>query len=252
MFQFAIKTLGAVVVLSSVAFAADDKALELIRKLEKNSRGETFSGDLAMTVTQRGQTRKMGIRFWSRGREDALIRILEPARDKGTGNLRIKTDLWQYLPRVNKTIKVPSSMLFQSWMGSDFSNDDLMKSSSLERDYDHKFIAEEKVGNQMAAKIESIPKKDAKIVWGKVILWVSPKEGALVQQEFYTEAGKLVKKLRGSDPKTFGAYTIPTKLEMQDLSREQSTTEIIYSKVEFDKKLPDSMFTVKELEKALR
>lgn len=233
---------------SSLSFA-DDKAVQLVRKLEKNSRGETFSGDLAMKITQRGQTRQMEVRFWSRGREEALVRILAPARDKGTGNLRVKNDLWQYLPRVNKTIKVPSSLLFQSWMGSDFSNDDLVKSTSIERDYDHKYIAEEKVGDILAAKIESIPRPDAKIVWGKVILWLTPKEGALVQQDFYTEAGKLVKQLKGYDHKTYGTYTIPLKMTMQDFSRDQSTTEVVYSKVEFDKKFPNDLFTLKELEK---
>ncbi len=250
MFKFFIKTFIVITLFSTLSYA-DEKADVLVKKLEKNSRGQTFSGDLAMTVTQRGQTRKMSIRFWSRGREEALIRILEPARDRGTGNLRIKTDLWQYLPRVNKTIKIPSSLLFQNWMGSDFSNDDLVKSSSLERDYTHKYIVEEKIGDQVAAKIESTPKPDAKIVWGKVILWISPKDGALVQQDFYTEKGKLVKQLKGFDPKNFGEYTIPTRLTMQDLTREQSTTEIIYSKVEFDKKFPNSLFTLKELEKSL-
>lgn len=250
MFNIFAKSILTICMFSSLALA-DDKALDLIRKLEKNSRGETFSGDLAMTVTQRGQSRKMSIRFWSRGREEALIRILEPARDKGTGNLRVKTDLWQYLPRVNKTIKVPSSLLFQSWMGSDFSNDDLVKSSSLERDYTHKYIGEETLDGQKAIKIESTPKPDAKIVWGKVYVWVTPAEGALVGQDFHTEAGKLVKKLRGFDQKTYGAYTVPTKMTMQDLSREQSTTEIIYSKIEFDKKFADSLFSLKELEKAL-
>lgn len=244
--------LALALVWTAPVFAAEDgKALELIRKLEKNSRGETFSGDLQMTVAHGSTERKMSIRFWSRGKELALVRILEPARDKGTGNLRVKTDLWQYLPRVEKTIKVPSSLLFQSWMGSDFSNDDLVKSSNLEKDYDHKYIAEEKIDGIEAAKIEGTPKKDSKIVWGKVLFWVTPKTGALVQQEFYTEAGKLVKRLRGYDQKTFGKYTIPTRLTMTDLTKEKSSTELKYAKVEFDKPLADSVFTLKQLEKAL-
>lgn len=232
--------------------AEDGKALELIRKLEKNSRGETFSGDLKMNVAHGTTERKMSIRFWSRGKELALVRILEPARDKGTGNLRIKTDLWQYLPRVEKTIKVPSSLLFQSWMGSDFSNDDLVKSSNLEKDYDHKYVGEETIEGVAAAKIEGTPKKDSAIVWGKVFFWVTPDKGALVQQEFYTEAGKLVKRLRGFDQKTFGKYTIPTRLTMTDLTKEKSSTELKYEKVEFDKPLADNVFTLKELEKALQ
>ncbi|MBX3022046.1 MAG: outer membrane lipoprotein-sorting protein [Bdellovibrionales bacterium] len=230
---------------------SDAKAVELIRKLERNSRGETFSGDMNMTVDHRGNARKLSIRVWSRGQERVLLRVLEPARDKGTGNLRIKADLWQYLPRVEKTIKVPSSLLFQSWMGSDFSNDDLVKSSHLERDYVHKYIGEESVGDIKAVKIEGMPKPESKIVWGKVIFWVTPKDGALVQQEFYTEAGKLVKQLRGTDHKTFGKYVIPTRLTMRDLTRENSSTEIVYGKVEFDKPLADNVFTLKELEKAL-
>lgn len=231
--------------------ASDPKALELIRKLEKNSRGETFSGDMSMTVSHGDNVRKLGVRVWSRGQERVLLRILEPARDKGTGNLRIKADLWQYLPRVEKTIKIPSSLLFQSWMGSDFSNDDLVKSTNIEKDYDHRYIGEEKVGDIQAVRIESTPKADSKIVWGKVTFWVTPKVGALVGQDFYTEQGKLVKELRGYDHKTFGKYTIPTRLTMRDVTKEKSTTEIIYGKVEFDKVLSDNVFTLKELEKAL-
>lgn len=249
--RYQVPFLSLVALLLTQATFADDKALELIKKLERNSRGETFSGDLSMTVTQRGQSRKLSIRFWSEGRDQALIRILEPARDRGTGNLRIKTDLWQYLPRVNKTIKVPSSMLFQSWMGSDFSNDDLIKSSSIESDYTHKTLGEEKLGENTAIRIECTPKPHAKIVWGKVIVWVSPKEGALYQEDFYTEAGKLIKQLKGYNLKTFGKYTIPTRLTMQDFSKKESMTEIIYSKVEFDKPITKETFTQKELEKSL-
>jgi len=235
----------------SLAIHAQDKAAVLVGKLEQNSRGKSFSGELAMTVTQRGQTRNMKVQVTSEGREKALVKILEPSRDRGTGNLRIKTDLWQYLPRVNKTIKVPSSMLFQSWMGSDFSNDDLVKSSSIDRDYTHKYIAEEKVGDILAAKIESTPKPEAKIVWGKVIIWLTPNDGALVQQDFYTEAGKLVKQLKGYDHKAFGKYIIPTKMTMQDFTRKDSKTEIIYSKVEFDNVSGGNIFSLKALEKAL-
>jgi outer membrane lipoprotein-sorting protein len=230
---------------------SEDRAAALIHKLEQNSRGLTFSGDLSMVVTQMGKERKMSVHVISRGTETALVRILEPSRDRGTGNLRIKTDLWQFLPRVNKTIKVPSSLLYQSWMGSDFSNDDLVKSSSFERDYTHKYIGEEKIGDMTAEKIESSPKPEAKIVWGKVILWLSPKEGALLQQDFYAENGKLIKQLKGYDLKTFGKYNIPTRMTMQDFSRKESKTEILYSKIEFDKPLKDEVFTLKELEKPL-
>lgn len=239
------------VFLTSMASANDEKAIGLVRKLEQNSRGKTFTGELNMTVAHGSNVRKLGIRVWSRGKEKALVRILFPAREKGTGNLRLKNDLWQYLPRVEKTIKVPSSMLFQSWMGSDFSNDDLVKSTSLESDYAYKSLGEEKIDDLKAEKIEGIPKKEAKIVWGKIILWLTPKEGAMVQQEFYTEAGKLIKRLKGKEHKTFGGYTIPTKLTMEDLTRERSNTEIIYEKVEFDRAISDDIFTLQELEKAL-
>lgn len=240
-----------VLFLFSIAAFSEDRAAGLIKKLEKNSRGVTFSGDLSMVVRQLGKERKMSVHLISRGTETALVRILEPSRDRGTGNLRIKTDLWQFLPRVNKTIKVPSSMLYQSWMGSDFSNDDLVKSSSFERDYTHKYIGEEKIGDILAEKIESTPKPDAKVVWGKVILWLTPQDGALLQQDFYAENGKLIKQLKGYDLKTFGKYNIPTRMTMQDFSRKESITDIIYSKIEFDKPLKDEIFTLGELEKPL-
>lgn len=258
-FTLSFSIFSAQSVLLTQVSLADTRALDLIKKLEKNSRGETFKGDLTMTVTQRGHSRTLDIRFWSRGREHALVRILAPARDKGTGNLRVNTDLWQYLPRVNKTIKVPSSMLFQSWMGSDFSNDDLVKSSSLEKDYTHAYVGEEILARDgknegssvKAIKIECTPKPNAKIVWGKVIVWVTPKEGALYQQDFYTEAGKLIKQLKGYDLKSYGKYMIPTRMTMQDFSKKESKTELKYSQVEFDSAIATEFFTQKELEKSL-
>ena len=120
------------------ATAATDNATELVKKSEEHTQGKSFQGKMTMLVGHSGSKREMKMRVWQFGHEKALVKILEPQKDRGTGNLRLNFELWQYLPNVNRVIRIPSSMMLQSWMGSDFTNDDLVKASSLSKDYTHK------------------------------------------------------------------------------------------------------------------
>lgn len=218
---------------------------------EKHLKGDSFMGRLKMTVSKDGTERVLEIKSWLKGDDHSLIRILSPAKDRGTGTLRIKMDLWQFLPKVDRVVKVPASMMLQSWMGSDFSNDDLVKSSSLSRDYTHKFINKEKIGNQNTIKIECLPKEDSIIVWGKVLLWVRESDSSPVRQEFYTEKGKLVKTLDGLKHKAFGKRVIPTLVIMTPSEKSNQKTTLEYLEVSFDQKIEDSIFTQNKLRSEL-
>ncbi|MCO5142966.1 MAG: outer membrane lipoprotein-sorting protein [Oligoflexia bacterium] len=227
--------------------ATSSLATTLIEKSEAHIRGKSFRGKMTMKVENNGQTRTLVLRNWSIGNTKSFVKILTPKKDRDTGNLRIDMNLWQYLPNVERVIKIPPSLMLQSWMGSDFTNDDLVKTSSLSRDYTHKILANEKYGTYKAVKIECIPKPNAPIVWGKVIAWVREGDGVPLKQEFYSENGELLKVMEGSEVKTFGKRTIPTVLVMKNLKRENSKTTLTYDEVHFDENIPNNIFTQENL-----
>ena len=220
---------------------------QMVERSEKHVKGDSFRGQLKMIVEKNGSSRTLELKSWLKGEDKSLIRVLSPAKDKGSGTLRLKLELWQYLPKIDRVIKVPPSMMLQSWMGSDFSNDDLVKASSLSRDYTHKLLGNETVNGVASVKIECLPKPDAKIVWGKVIIWVRATDQSPVKQQFFTEKGKLVKTYDGFNHKTFGARTVPIKVVMTPEGTSRQKTTLEYISATFDQKVDDSIFTQNQL-----
>lgn len=232
--------------------SSEEAASAIVEKAENQVRGKSFRGKFTMTVEKDGQTRTLTLRSWSVGREKAFVKVLSPTKDRDTGNLRIDLNLWQYLPNIERVIKIPPSAMLQSWMGSDFTNDDLVKTSSLARDYTHKFLGREKYQGMDAVKIECTPKPNAPIVWGKVIEWVRWGDAVPLKQEFYSENGELLKVMEGSDIKSYGKRTIPTTLVMKNLKKKDSRTILKYEDVVFDEAIPDSIFTQENLRKPVK
>jgi len=235
---------------SSFSFALTPT--QRIKALEDNLQGKTFMSTATMKVVRDNDSRQMKIKLWWKERKFALIKILEPQKDKDTGNLRIGTDLWQYLPKVNRIIRIPSSMMLQSWMGSDFSNDDLVKNGSLFNDYTHKLVKKDKIEKQDVEIIECLPRPDAPVVWGKIIVTVRVKDSAPLKQEFYSEKGKLIKILEGSNIKKFGTHNIPTTLKMTNVTKKNTYTVIEYEAktVKFDDVINDSFFNQQQLRRS--
>ncbi len=225
-------------------FAAPNDATDYLKRMENHLFGASFQSRIEMQVKNSMGERNLEAKVWQEGTENALVKILTPAKDKNTGNLRIKFDLWQYLPNTDRVIKIPSSLMLQSWMGSDFTNDDLVRASRLSRDYDSKITGT----NDQFLTITCMPKKDAPVVWGKVIVQIRKKDAVPFTQEFYSERGELLKKMTGKEHKTFGSHTIPTLVTMESI-RKNSATTIRYQDVQFDKKIPSSMFTQGQLKK---
>ena len=228
------------------------EADDLVAKSEEQTRGKTFQGEVTMLVEHGDTKRTMVMNIMSIGHAKAYVKIRKPSKDRDSGNLRIDLNLWQYLANIERVIKIPPSMMLQSWMGSDFTNDDLVKSSSLTTDYTHKILAKEDLRGFHAVKIECIPKPSAPVVWGKVILWVAQGDAVPLAQEFYSESGELLKKMEGRDIRLFGTHTIPTTLVMQSLKSKDSKTTMHYDKVIFDEKIADSVFTQENLRKPVR
>lgn len=228
-------------------------ANEIVSRIEQQSMGRSFQGRLRMTVERPEGKRTLEILSWTEGKEKALIKVLKPEKDRGTANLRLDFNLWQYLPKIERVIKVPPSLMLQSWMGSDFTNDDLVKTSRLSRDYECRIEKEEIIGKQKLTKLTCPPKPDAAVVWGRLEIWVEPKEAVVVRQFFYLENGQKVKELEGSEIKKFGTHTIASRLQMKTLNNEKKTTTTLeYLDAKFDITIDKSIFTQSQLQAPLK
>lgn len=237
--------------IATQAHGAKD-ATVLVQRSEDHTRGESLQAEVTMTVVNGSTTRNLSFKLWSIGRKSALIKVLRPEKDRDTGNLRLDLNLWQYLPNIERVVKIPPSMMLQSWMGSDFTNDDLVKTSSLARDYTHSIAGEETYEGHKAIKIICAPKRDAPVTWGKVLLWVRDPDAVPLKQEYYTEAGDLVKRMDGNEIKTFGTHTLPTVLKMTNLKKKDASTTLRYMDLQFDQKISSQVFTQENLRRPVK
>lgn len=228
---------------ASINFSFAQSALEIVRKAQDLLYAQSSYSEITMTIIKPEWQRKLGMKIWALEPDYAMIYITEPARDKGTVTLKRKNEIWNWLPSIQKIIKIPPSMMNQSWMGSDFTNDDLVRSSSYENDYTHKLLGDEKINDYVCYKIESIPKPTAGIVWSKVITYITKNSYMQLKSEFYDEENKLVKIFVGSEIKNLGGRILPTRWEMIPLDNPKNKTVIEYSKIEFNIKIDHSFFS---------
>lgn len=152
---------------SAFASSTEDLAAAVIRTGEETMRGDTAQAAMKMVIKKPGFTRTLEIRSWTKGRKKALVEILSPAKEEGISSLRVTNQMWNYLPKTDQVVRVPTSLMLQSWMGSDFTNDDLMESSSLVKDYTHPSLKMIKLKSQSLVVIECIPRPNAPVVWEK-------------------------------------------------------------------------------------
>jgi outer membrane lipoprotein-sorting protein len=214
-------------------------------------RGKSSVSTVVMTVHRPDWERKMTIKAWTRGRKDSLFYIEAPPKDHGNGTLKRGREMWMYNPKINRVIKVPPSMMSQSWMGSDFSNNDLAKSDSLLTDYTHSLIGTETHDGQTVYLIKSMPKPEAPVVWGmqklkirQDLIWLS--------QEFFDEDLEPVKAMTMLEIQMLGGKLYPKLWRMHKVDEENKYTELNYTSLVFKNDLPDSLFTRTSLKKARR
>lgn len=202
---------------------------------------------MTMTITRPTWTREIGIKSWSKGTDYSLILITSPPRDEGTAYLKRNNDMWNYQPGIDRVVKLPPSMMSQSWMGSDFTNDDLVDESSVLTDYDHKLIGEEQVEGRDCYKIELIPKPDAPVVWGRVVTWIDKERFNELKSEFFDEDDELVQTLYGRDIKELGGRMLPSKLVVIPADKEGHKTTVEQRSIEFNVGLDPSFFSIQRL-----
>jgi outer membrane lipoprotein-sorting protein len=224
-------------------------AEEIVKKAEDTIKGKTSRAEIEMIIETPDYTRDLKMNSWWIGNEKALIVTKAPVKERGNKTLKIKNEMWEYLKNTETTIKIPPSMMLQSWNGSDFSNDDLVRESNLSKDYNQKIIAEETVSGEDTWKIRLIPKPEAPVVWGKIYYWVIKKNFLPSVVQYFDEKGNMIRYLVYSDVKNFHGRKIPSKWVMHNNKKEGHSTTILINDIEYGINIPDRIFSFRELER---
>jgi len=230
-------------IIQFIPFTFSQTAKEIIEKADELMRSNSSYSELKMTIQKPDWSRTMGMKVWALEPDYALIYITEPARDKGSVTLKRKNEVWNWLPSAQRVIKIPPSMMLQSWMGSDFTNDDLVRASSIVKDYTHKLLGEEKIDNYNCYKLELIPKPEAGVVWGKIITWIVKEKFLEVKTDYYDEEGTLIKAFNGSNEKQMGGRNIFAHWEMVPYDKTGNKTILDYDEMKFNIKIDESFFS---------
>ncbi len=226
------------------AFAVEGQ--EIVERAFNYMRGDASISKLEMTVHRPDWERTMALKVWTKGEEESIFVITAPAKDKGNGTLKKHKDMWIFNPKVNRVIKLPPSMMSQSWQGSDFSNNDLSKTDSLKLDYIHTIEGEEVHDGKKVYLIKSMPKPGAPVIWGMQKLKIR-EDGIILEQAYFDEDFEGVKKLSMSEIEILGGKLYPRVWKMEKLDEEDEYTMLIYKSLEFKKSLPSNYFTLSNL-----
>ena len=235
----------------SAQAAASDKMTQLdveklIRHIDQLYRSESSYSELEMEIVTPHWQRTLAMQAWSKGMDKTFIRITSPKKEKGVATLRIENEMWNYLPKTNKVIKIPPSMMMSSWMGSDFTNDDLVKEFSLFEDFTYELMDAED-GSDSLIQVNCIPHEDLPVVWGNIVTAVTKEDSMPVWQKYYSEEGELMRVLRYSDVTNFSGRTIPATMEMIPMNKQGHKTVIRYLKLEFNQKVDAEIFSLRNL-----
>lgn len=245
-----MKTKITTVILLIIAMAAQAQDIkEIIKKADEKFRGNSSQGEMTMIIERPSWSRKVSMKSWTLGNDFSLIYITAPAKEKGQVFLKRQKDMWNWVPNIERMIKIPPSMMMQSWMGSDFTNDDLVSQSSLVKDYTHKLIGEETISGFDCYKVELIPHDDAPVVWGKIIMWVSKENYYWLKSEYYDEDNFLVNTEILSEIKKMDDRTMPTRMEMIPADEKGNKTVIIFDNMKFNIKLKETFFSQQNMKR---
>ncbi len=240
------KTVLSLFILSTLLCA--DEAQDIIQKLDNNIRGKNIYMKISMRVVSLNHERSMKLENWSQGNKKSFVKVLYPPKDKGITFLSLDNQMWQYVPKIERIIKIPPSMMLQNWMGSDITNDDVVKQSSIVEDYNAKIIKRD----SELVTLELIPKEDAPVVWGKVIINVDTRTYTSTKDIFYDEEGKEVRFFLYENVKKFGEYYLPTYWRVQPSDKQNKFTEIILDEVVYDKEISEQYFKKSALKRFSR
>ncbi|MGD9931392.1 MAG: outer membrane lipoprotein-sorting protein [Mangrovibacterium sp.] len=232
-----------------IAPAQDIDVKAIVKQADEKFRGASSQGTLRMTIQRPAWSRTIAMKNWTLGTEFSLIYITEPAKERGQVFLKRHNEMWNWVPSIERMIKIPPSMMMHSWMGSDFTNDDLVKESSMVKDYDQKLLGMEMLEGYHCYKIELIPLEDAAVVWGKIVMWITEKDLLWLKGEFYDEDDELVNTEILSDIKLMDDRIMPTRLEMIPADKPGQKTIMIFENIQFNVKLDESFFSIQNMKR---
>lgn len=222
-------------------------ARALLQRVDDLYRGEQSHGVMEMEVKTRHWTRAMSLEAWSKGKDYSLVRILEPKKDRGTATLKDRHDLFTYLNNTGRTVKISGAMMAGAWMGSHFTNDDLVRETRLSDDFDVSQLPDEKLDGAPVYRFVLVPRPGRPIVWGKIEVLVRISDQLPLKQTYFDEDKKPVRALTLSEAKVIGGRTIPTVMVMQPLDGSGEYTRVTWKELSFDVKLEPSFFSVRNL-----
>jgi outer membrane lipoprotein-sorting protein len=234
------------VVLSFAAEGQERDATQIVRDAVDHWRGLSSYTEMTMVIHRPDWERSMTMRAWTKGNDQSLVRVVEPKKDRGNGTLTDDNSMWSFSPKVNRVIKVPSSMMGQSWMGSDFSNKDVARADDIIDQYDHSILNREELDGILVYDIESIPHEDAAVVWGREVLRIR-EDHVVLEHAFFDQDGELVKKLVSLEVGEMGGRTIAKRQRMAKTDKPEEWTEISVNDVQYEIDLKDSLFTLSNL-----
>ncbi len=230
-----------------VAFAQDAK--DIVKKADDKFQGNSNQSVMSMTIVRPKYTRTIEFKNWSLKRDFFMTLITAPAKDKGQVFMKRNTEMWNFTPSINRMIKLPPSMMSQGWMGSDYSNDDLVKQSSIVNDYTQTLLGEEEIEGRTCYKIQLVPTLEANVVWGKIIMWIDKELFINLKSEYYDEEDYLVRTELGKEIKKFDNRDLPSVLEIIPAEEPENKTIITIKSIDFDVDIKESFFSQQNMKR---
>jgi outer membrane lipoprotein-sorting protein len=224
-------------------------ATEIIQKADEKIRGKTNQSVMEMEIIRPTWKRSLSMKGWANGLDYSMTYITAPARDKGQVFLKRETEMWNWMPSIGRMIKIPASMMSQGWMGSDYTNDDILKESSIVKDYDHSLESEEEVQGKECYKIKMLPKEGAAVIWSKVYKWITKGEFIQIKSTYFDEDNELVKSEFGYDFKEMDGRLIPTRIEIVPEGEEGKKTVLYIREIKFNVDLKESFFSQQNMKR---
>ena len=224
--------------------------VEIIRRAEEKTRGVNSSySEMAITTVRPKWSRTMSMKSWSLGSEYSLIVITSPAKDAGSATLKRGKEVWSWMPSIERIIKLPPSMMSQSWMGTDLTNDDLVRESSTITDYTHRMLPDTMIGSKKCYKIELLPKENTAVVWGKIIASIDQQDFIQLSSEMYDEDGFLVNIMRSSNIQEMSGVKMAAKMEFIPVDDEGHKTIMEFKKLDLDASIEKRFFTTQNMKR---
>ena len=224
----------------------------ILDRLDDLYRSKSSIAEVSLTVTKPRRKRTLTMKTWSLGKDKALIVIRAPAREKGVATLKVDKNLWNYMPRTSRTIRIPPSMMLGSWMGSDFTNDDLVRESSLRKDFYSRLIG--KSEDPVGWRIELKAKEGTVGLWDRIEYILNSSATLPLQAKYYDRKGRLARVMDFTDVKQFGERKVPSRMVLTPIGKNGKpekgcVTELLYKDIKFDANVPESTFSLSRLER---